>query len=92
MKIPKKINVLGLAYNISEQEDVSSGTALGLCQFAKQQIILEKKQCQEQKEATLIHEILEAINNQLELELPHKTICSLETGIYQVLKENKLLR
>ena len=92
MKIPKKINVLGLTYDILEQEDLSDVAGdSGQTWLMKQKILLERKQCQEQKEATLFHEIIEAINSQLELELPHKTICALETGFYQVLKDNKFI-
>jgi GTPase Era involved in 16S rRNA processing len=94
MKIPKKINVLGLTYKVSEQENVcvDSLTALGLCDFAKQKIVLDKNQCQEQKESTLLHEIIEAINNQLELEIPHRVMSALETSIYQVIQDNKLFK
>ena len=93
MKIPHKINVLGLTYDIIEQEDLVDGTGTsGQTWILKQKIFLDKKQCQQQKESTLIHEIIEAINSQLELELPHKTICALEAGIYQSLSDNNFLK
>lgn len=37
-------------------------------------------------ESTMIHEILEAINKHLELELDHKVISQLEAGFYGALK------
>jgi hypothetical protein len=40
----------------------------------------------QQKESTMIHEILEAINVQLELKLTHRQISCLETGIYGTFK------
>ena len=93
MKIPKHIKLLGFNYQVLEQEDLSEGSqAVGQTWLARQTILIEKKLCQEQKECTLIHEVIEALNYQLELEIPHKTISALETGIYSFLKENNLLK
>jgi hypothetical protein len=44
--------------------------------------------CDEQKVSTLLHEIIEALNHFLELKLEHNVISSLESGLYQVLKDN----
>jgi len=43
------------------------------------------------KEATLLHEIIEAINKLCELDLEHNVICTLETMLYQVLSDNLIL-
>lgn len=37
-----------------------------------------------------LHEILESINSQFELRLPHPTLETLSSALYQVLKDNKL--
>jgi hypothetical protein len=39
------------------------------------------------QESIIIHEILEALNYHLELELPHRTISALESGLYQTLHD-----
>ena len=89
MKIPNKLDVLGCEYKVVQQDDLGDS---GQCWLGKQIIFIEKRQHQDQKELTLLHEIIEALNAQLELELPHKTICALETGLYQVLKKNNLTK
>lgn len=93
MKIPKQVDILGYKFQVTEQEELGElNGELGKMWPSKQIIFLDKKQCQEQKESSFIHEIIEAINAQLDLELPHKSIIALETGIYSVLKTNKLLK
>jgi len=88
MKIPNKLDILGATYSVIQQEELGDS---GQCWLGKQIILIEKRQHPEQKEMTLLHEVIEALNYQLELELPHKTICALETGLYHVLKKNKLI-
>lgn len=42
------------------------------------------------QQATLVHEIIEAINWMHELKLEHTAICTLSEVLYQVLKDNDL--
>ncbi len=42
------------------------------------------------QEVTLLHEIIEIINNICDLALPHQTISTLETNLFQVIRDNKL--
>lgn len=93
MKIPSKLNILGKTFKVSVQEIGSDQEEVsGLCRPAMQEILINERLPQEAQETTLIHEIIEAINEFMELKLKHPQITSLETGIYQVLKDNKLLR
>ena len=46
---------------------------------------------QQQQESTIIHEILEVINNCLALKISHSNLERLEVSLYQVLTENALL-
>jgi len=93
MKIPKKLNILGHTYTIEfrnrEKDDTVFQT--GACNLHYNKIVIDKHQCQQSKESTLIHEIIEAINYHQQLDLEHNKICLLETGIYQVLKDNNFL-
>lgn len=45
----------------------------------------------ERQEQVLVHEIVEALNFELDLELEHHTITLLEMGLYGVLKDNPKL-
>lgn len=54
-------------------------------------IRLNKNKCPSQIASTLLHEIIEALDMNLGLGLEHKQIVGLEAGLYQVLKDNKLV-
>jgi hypothetical protein len=55
------------------------------------EIFINENTSPSQQVSTLIHEIIEFINFQLELNLTHPQICGLETGLYQALAGNYLL-
>ena len=72
---------------VRDAESVGSRDA-GLANLRLNKIWVDARQNKSQREATLIHEIIEAINYHYELGLEHHKICTLETSIYQVLKDN----
>jgi hypothetical protein len=85
--IPSKLVVLGHDFHVVETDSIEE---LGLMDLGSSTIYLSTKQTDSQKESTLIHEILEAIDALLELGLTHTQICSLESSIYQIYQANKL--
>ena len=94
MKIPNKIKILGYDYEVifrNRGNDDGSDNA-GTHSSRSQKIWIDSDQSQQQQESTFLHEILEALNYALQLEITHKGICSLEAGLYQVLKDNNLLK
>ena len=82
-----KVKVLGYTYNVTEHSDAEIGV-FGRMRAKVQSLQIAYDLCEEQKVSTLLHEILEAINFHLELDLPHKTIAALETSLYQTLVDN----
>ena len=96
MKIPKKLKIGSHVYTI---EHVNLGltdqnTDLGLCRATKNEITINSNPgiALSQQEATLFHEIIEAINYNYELELNHQQITTISEAFYQVLKDNKLIK
>ena len=94
MKIPKTLNISGRIYKIilsnrGEDDGISNA---GTHYSWVQKIWIDKTQHQEGQESSLIHEIIEAVNEQNDLKLDHQQISVLETSLYQVLKENKLIK
>lgn len=87
MKIPNQIKIGGQLYKVKETEGmIDSGNT-----DTKMNIILIKKEMIDiQKQSTLLHEILEAINENNDLQLPHQSIQTLENCLYEVLTDNKL--
>ena len=95
MKIPTKLDILGQMFIVKKNKALSDETGSVLCGSsiaAKQEIHINTSFPQEVQECTLIHEIIETLNTLLEMEMPHKNISSLESGLYQVLKTNNLLK
>lgn len=82
---PIMINILGKAVRLKVSPDIM---ALGQYDQGNQLIVLKKGMAYDQAIATLLHEIIEAINIDLDLGLKHEAICGMETGIYQVLKDS----
>jgi len=86
MKIPHTLKIGAHLYTL---KFVSEGMDdAGQTDRAKNEIILNSSYPEDQLEATLIHEIFHAINN----ELNHVILDSLAEQFYAVLHENNLLR
>ena len=88
MKIPKSLKIGGQIVEVrlvsGDELDGDSGATL----FDKNLIKVSKDIPQTQKEETLFHEIIHMINNELhEVEVEF-----LAHDLYQVLKDNKLLK
>ena len=95
MKIPNKIKVSGQVYKItiSDSLAVRGKDTLGTTNvYLNNQIWLDSRQSPTQLESTFIHEILEIIIALNKLDINEQGICILETNLYQVLKDNKLLK
>lgn len=62
----------------------------GLADFNNCSILIDSSLTDEQAESTVLHEIIELINEALELRLPHRTITCLETALYDALTSNNV--
>ena len=93
MDIPSKIKIGGHEIKIVEIIDLDNLDNVGRWVKTKNEIQIEKNQSQSQKESTLLHEIIEAINDLYELDLnkDYHKITTLETALYQVLKDNNFI-
>jgi hypothetical protein len=84
MKIPSKLKIGGHVFRVVVKEM----SECGLTKRTLNEIWIANDLSQTQKEVTLIHEILHAING----EQDHKLLDSFSEQIYQVLKDNNLLK
>lgn len=83
-----KMKILGYTYSVLQSNDGDFLDASGRFHHISQTIHIANDLNNEQKESTLLHEIIEALNYHLSLELSENTIMSLEAGLYQVLSDN----
>lgn len=95
MKIPKTVRLLGFDYAIELCEDSQrdkNNYNFGQADMRFQKITIDKRQAAAGQEQTLLHEILEVLNYELQLELPHNKLMSLAGTFYAVLRDNRMLR
>lgn len=94
MKIPKTLKIGGRTYQIiirnRSKDDGVNAVASANSFFQK--IFIDSDFLQEGKESALIHEIMESINGHNDLRMEHQSLQTLSEQLYQVLKDNKLLK
>lgn len=89
---PENLRILGIDYRVDfeDSEDTNSGT--GSCNVTRCIIkICANRNSPDHQKSVLIHEIIEALNYRLELELDHYKITTLEAGLIQVIRDNPKL-
>lgn len=85
-----KLRILGIDYTVSFCDSRQHGNnnfgthTPGLCAI----VVDTKRQTRSHQKAVLLHEIIEALNYRLELELDHDKITQLETGLFSVFRDN----
>jgi hypothetical protein len=100
MKIPDKIRIFGFDWTVHFNKEVATtNNVYGLTQHASQKIFLEPGMTTQKNEQTFLHELMHAIWWQTGLsksikdrEIEEQVITPMAMGLYQVLKENNLLK
>jgi len=89
MKIPNKVKIGGYTYDIEIDKTLALKSGYQGTQCSNTlEIKIDGGIAQQNKESTLIHEIIEAINYHYELKLEHTVISTLESALYQVITDN----
>ncbi len=95
MKIPKKLKVAGVTYRVKvlESGEVAPNTfEYGSANHADCLIVLNSTTPQDVQEETLFHEAVHCVNERFGVALEEAQVKALSAGLYQILKDNKLLR
>ena len=95
MNIPKKLKAYGHIYDIvfHDRECVGGTSSLGTTNvYKKLKIWIDNTMGKSQQESTLLHEIIEIISSLNSMSLNESQVCQLETGLYQILRDNNLLK
>lgn len=95
MKIPEKIKIGNLTYKINDLTEDTEDDFFGRSYSFQQWIKLSPRLSQECKEETLFHEIIHLLLEQgghKEASRDEKIVNLLANGLYQVLKDNQLLK
>jgi hypothetical protein len=93
MKIPDKLNILGLDYKIvfrQDGKDSISNSASHSAWYNKIWITNNDERSERAQAQDLIHEIMEAINTANDLKLDHTVLSTIAASLFQVLSDNQL--
>lgn len=88
MKIPKKLKIGAHIYEIVLTKDLFEGATCGIQLRKERKLGINSDLPETHQGATLFHEILHAINS----ELDHTFLDSLAEQLYQVLSDNSMLK
>jgi hypothetical protein len=85
----EKLNILGYSYTLKTDETIDEmGGNVGLTNFNEKFLQIASNLDADQKSSVFIHELIEAINYHLELDLTHPQIMGLEVALNQTLRDN----
>ena len=92
MKIPNKIKIGGHIFKVKIFSGKFSDDKAGRVEGQKNMIYLNADYVQSKQESVLLHEVIHELDWLNGLGLNEKQIDSLTEGLYQVLKDNKLIK
>jgi len=79
------VNILGLEYKIIEREAFhSEDHNMGMSDSIRNEIIIRPSMNNDNKESTLLHEVIHIISDKLGLDLDESKVGCLESGLYSV--------
>ena len=89
MNQPKTVKVLGKTYRILFVDLVDDDGSSGSHSFASLEVRLDKNLHAEVQAETLLHELIHAVEEHMDLELTEKQVHGLSVGLFQVLRDNR---
>ena len=93
-KLPKKLRIEGLNYKVKTKRhprlQKGGEEYFGTECASKCAIVVKKNHPKQRQMSTLLHEVVHVIDYELGLHLGEETITRLGTGLFHVLRDNKL--
>lgn len=93
MKIPEKVKILYKEYSVSEIDNLHNeyGDLYGEIRYLPEKISLNAISSNEQKKATLIHEIVHGMDEMYNIGLKEKQVEKLGNAFYMLIQDNPQL-
>lgn len=82
------LKLFGYRYNVIEDIDINNRGLFGVCESDKHTIRMSIGMSKQQYLSVLIHEIVEAVLDDLDVEIPHQWVMIIETVAFQILVDN----
>jgi len=94
LKIPKKIRAFGRIYDVVHDDEITASyDSYGLVAHDKEHVFLKERGTSFSKEkeaATLFHELIHIVEENLRIELTEEQVGLLSVGLYTIIVDNKL--
>lgn len=90
-KIPNTLRILGRTWRVDFVPLKSLGGCLGDASNVTDVIQICSEIPEDCQEATLLHEIVDLLDSELQLELEHNKIQAIAAAVFSVLKDNGLI-
>jgi len=92
-RLVSSLNILGSDVEVSYSETLfheDGDECLGLCHHGKNLIEIANGEDlpYESQLSTLLHECIEAVVEKLEMDIEHRDISTMETGMFQLMRDN----
>ena len=90
MNIPKTVNILYKGYNVENVDNLHNegGDLYGQIDYLNEKIYLNSASSEEQKKATLIHELMHGLDEMFNIGLKERQIEKLGNAVYMLIKDN----
>lgn len=95
MKIPNKLKIGGHVYSVritSVTDEAKGSNNWGRTYHGKGKILIDKEISQTKKEEVFIHELVHCVEHFVDSDSKESHVTRFSNGLYQVLKDNKLLK
>lgn len=95
MKIPNKLNIFGIEYSVNNVSEMEGGDFLGKSWTKNCEIKIDKNLKQDRYEKVFFHELIHLILDEgsfCDESKNEQLVDCLANGLYQVLKNNNLLK
>lgn len=92
-EIPRRLIIGASAYTVKLVENlIAERGRSGECNFLRQTIQIDRALMDSKQKEVLLHEVLEAINEEYDVSLEHHQLSLLSVTLMATLRENKALR
>lgn len=86
MSLPNYVRIMGCDYSVEVSDELQTFDHAGICKLHSDEIVIGSGVAN--KMPILIHELTEAINYRLELNLKHSKLSQIASAFYQMLVDN----
>ena len=90
MKIPSQVIILGQPFDIIMKPQAEMEDELGCCQVTYNTIFLRQDMKDEKMGEVLLHEIIHAVGENLNLDLTENQVNNLAVGLYPIFRHQRL--